>query len=131
MKKIIIPVLVIIALSSALAGAYIEFFFARSEGDNVKLEWKTGEEQDLKNFVVERKTINGNFVEIAYINAKGSNSYYTYVDESAHKSNDLIFVYRLKIVSNSNITSFSAEVSVSHSISGIKRTWGSIKAMFR
>ncbi len=131
MKKIIIPILAVIALSTAFATAYLDFFFARSEGDNVKLEWRTGEEHNVQHFIVERKTISGNFIDVATITAKGSNSYYTYVDESAYKSQDLIFIYRLKIVSENNSTTFSSEVSVSHSISGIKRTWGSIKAMFR
>lgn len=118
-------------ISVVYAGAYIEYFHARSEGEDVRLEWKTGEESNLNKFVVERKTPQSSFVEIGSIDSKGSNSYYTYIDKNAYKANDLLFSYRLKIVENNNNVAYSSEVSVSHNVSGVKRTWGSIKAMFR
>jgi hypothetical protein len=118
-------------ISAIYAGAYIDYFHARSEGEDVRLEWKTGEELNLNKFVIERKTPQSSFVDIATIDPKGSNSYYSYLDKNAYKSNDLLFNYRLKIVDNNNIISYSSEVTVSHNVSGVKRTWGSIKAMFR
>lgn len=118
-------------ISVVYAGAYIDYFHARSEGEDVRLEWKTGEESNLNKFVVERKTPQSSFVEIGSVDPKGNNSYYTYIDKNAYKSNDLLFSYRLKIVENNNHLSYSSEVSVSHNVSGVKRTWGSIKAMFR
>jgi hypothetical protein len=109
----------------------MEYFHARSEGENVKLEWKTGEESNLKNFILERKTQQSAYVELSTISPKGDNSFYTYVDESVYKSSDYVFTYRLRIVDADQKISYSSEVSVSPSISGVKRTWGSIKAMFR
>lgn len=113
------------------AGAYIDYFHARSDGEDVRLEWKTGDENNLQKFVIERKTPQSNFTEIGILNPKGSNSFYFFIDKNAYKSTDLLFNYRLKIVDNSNQASYSHEVTVSHSVSGVKRTWGSIKAMFR
>jgi hypothetical protein len=118
-------------VSVVMAGAYLDYFHARSEGENVKLEWKTGDETNLRHFVVQRRNPNSSFIDIATLPAKGSNSFYTYIDESAYKVTDLIFIYRLKIVDQNNQTSYSSEVSVTPNISGVKRTWGSIKAMFR
>jgi hypothetical protein len=118
-------------ITAVYAGAYIDYFHARSDGEDVRLEWKTGEENNLQKFVVERKTPQSIFTEIAFVNPKGSNSLYSFIDKNAYKSTDLLFNYRLKIVDNSNQASYSHEVTVSHSVSGVKRTWGSIKAMFR
>lgn len=118
-------------ITAVYAGAYIDYFHARSDGEDVRLEWKTGEEANLQKFVIERKTPQSIFTEIAIINPKGSNSLYSFIDQNAYKSTDLLFNYRLKIVDNSNQASYSHEVTVSHSVSGVKRTWGSIKAMFR
>ncbi|GAB4300128.1 MAG: hypothetical protein Kow0098_27200 [Ignavibacteriaceae bacterium] len=118
-------------VSAVFAGAYLEYFYAHSEGESIKLEWKTGEETNLSHFVIERRTPDAGFIEIDQLPAQGSNSYYSYIDDSAYRVNDLVFIYRLKIVDNDNQISYSAEVTVSHSISGVKRTWGSIKAMFR
>lgn len=126
---VIISLLLIIFV--AYAGAFLDYFHGRSEGDNVRLEWKTGEEVDLQNFVIERRTPQSSFAPIATIEPKGSNSYYSYLDESAYKTNDMVFIYRLKIVDTNGQVSYSAEVTVSHNVSGVKRTWGSIKAMFR
>lgn len=121
----------LIFISAVYAGAYIDYFQARSEGEDVRLEWKTGEEINLQNFAIERKTPQSSFAEIAIVNPKGSNSFYSYLDKNAYKSTDLLFNYRLKIVDNNNVVSYSSEVTVSHNVSGVKRTWGSIKAMFR
>ncbi|MGQ9799943.1 MAG: hypothetical protein ACUVRG_11785 [Ignavibacterium sp.] len=124
--------LFLILIASVYAGAFIQSITARSDGENIIVEWKTGEEtSSLSKFVVERKTPHNGFVEIGTVTPKGSNSFYTFVDNKIFKGNDYIFTYRLKIVDNNSQVSYSSEVSVSHSISGVKRTWGSIKAMFR
>lgn len=132
MKMRVVKILLsIITVFAFFAGAYLDYFHARSENENVRLEWKTGEEINLQKFVIERKTPQNPFIEISTIQPKGSNSFYSYLDEAAYRPSDLIFVYRLKIVDNNNQVSYSNEVSVSHNLSGVKRTWGSIKAMFR
>jgi flagellar basal body L-ring protein FlgH len=119
-------------IATVYAGAYIEYFHARSESDNVRLEWQTSEETNLQKFVIERKTPQSSFTEIASVSPKGSNSNYVFTDQNAYKTNDMVFVYRLKIVDNNDQVTYSADVTVSHSISSVaKRTWGSIKAMFR
>ena len=132
MKRGIIGLLWIFILATAIyAGAFLDYFHGHSEGDDVRLEWRTGEEINLQQFVLERKTPQSPFVELAKINPKGSNSFYSYLDEAAYKTEDLVFIYRLKIVDVDGATSHSSEVTVSHNVSGVKRTWGSIKAMFR
>jgi len=132
MKMKLSYLFIIFALTTAvLAGTFLEYFQGRSEGEDIRLEWKTREEVNLKHFKVERKTPQSAFVEIAEIQPKGNNSYYTYLDQSAYKIQNILFTYRIKIVDNDGQISYSNEVSVSHSISGVKRTWGSIKAMFR
>lgn len=123
--------LVLLLTSAAFAGAYLDYFQARSEGENVKLEWKTGDETNIHHFSIERRTHQTSFAEITQIQPKGSNSYYTFTDQSVYKSNSVIFTYRLKIVDNNNQATYSSEAAVSPNISGVKRTWGSIKAMFR
>lgn len=129
LSTIIVSFLII---ATVYAGAYIEYFHARSESDNVRLEWQTSEETNLQKFVIERKTPQSSFTEVASVSPKGNNSNYIYTDQNAYKTNDMIFVYRLKIVDNNNQVTYSADVTVTHSISSVaKRTWGSIKAMFR
>jgi hypothetical protein len=123
--------IILLIATAVFAGTFLEYFQGRSEGEDIRLEWKTREEVNLQHFKIERKTPQSPFVEITTIQPKGSNSYYSYLDQSTYKTTDMIFIYRLKIVDINGQASYSNEVSVSHNVSGVKRTWGSIKAMFR
>lgn len=132
MKFHIVKILLLFSfVGTVFAGATLFYFNARSENETIKLEWKTQDETNVKSFVIQRRNPSSSYIDIATLSPKGNNSYYYYTDESAYKSMDLVFIYRLKIVDSDNTISYSSEVSVSHSISGVKRTWGSIKAMFR
>lgn len=130
-KKLSTLFIVFLLVASVYGGAIIQFIQASSESDNIKIEWQTGEESDVQKFVVERKTPQSSYTEITSLSPKGDYSYYSYVDKNAYKANGVIFNYRLKIVDNSGQISYSKEITVSHSVSSVKRTWGSIKAMFR
>lgn len=135
MKKRFLQIAVfslIFALTGLLtAGAFLNYFNTRSDNGNVIISWQTGQENNVRNFVIERAPFNGTYIDIATIAAKGSNSTYEYVDESAYKTNDQVYIYRLRIVDNDGTTSYSGLSQVAHSVSGIKQTWGSIKALFR
>lgn len=131
-KNFIFLFLSILFVSTLWAGAHLISLTAESDDSNIIIQWTTSEETNLANFVVERKTANGEFAVISLpIAAKGNNSSYEFVDENAFKSTDFLFVYQLKIVDYDNKISHSGTVSVSHSVSSVRRTWGSIKALFR
>ena len=121
----------LLLISTALAGALIDYFHVRNDGNDAVIEWKTSQETNLKNFVVQRRGPQTQFSDIATITPHTNNPYYSYTDKSVYKSNDYVFVYRLKIVDNDGQLSYTDDASVSLTISGVKRTWGSIKAMFR
>jgi hypothetical protein len=123
--------LLLVGASVVLGNALLAVFQAHSNGNDIIIEWQTTQENNLKEFVVQRKTTTSDFIDVGAVKAKGSNSYYTYKDESAYKSTGTLYIYRLKIVDKDNTVSYSAEVSVSHNVSSVKRTWGSIKALFR
>lgn len=113
------------------AGADIQYFTAKSEPDAILLEWKTGVEDNLSRFEIERSASNtNNFLQIGTVSAIGNNSYYYYRDEMAMGPTP-IYYYRLKIVDNNGNYTYSITISVAHIISGVRSTWGSIKAIFR
>lgn len=131
MKKNLTTLLILCLVSLVFAGATLEFFRGKSENDKVILEWKSREESAVKEFIVERKSLNSEYIPLASIQPKGNNSYYSFIDETAFKSLGSIYYYRLKIVDYNGSVSYSNEISIFHSVSSVKRTWGSIKAMFR
>ncbi len=105
---------------------------AKSDGNNVTVQWGTGDESTILGFEVERRSgTSGEFVAIADIQKKGSNSFYEFVDKSAFKTTGTIYQYRIKILLKQGNSEYSSIVTVSHNVSSVKRTWGSLKAMFR
>ncbi len=121
------------AAVAVLAAAVIWSFTARSSDEGVVLEWRTGNEASLDHFDLLRDDgASGNFVIInpEPILPKGNNSLYTYIDRSVFKPTDRFYRYRLLIV-NKGSPPDTMEANVLHSVSSVKRTWGSIKAMFR
>lgn len=125
----ILAVLLISGIASA--GAILDFFTVQTDGEYVKIEWKTGEENNIDHFSIQRKTPQTDYIEIVQIKPRGSYSFYSYIDQSIYKSENTVFSYQLVIINNDQTRTKSREISASPNISGVKRTWGSIKAMFR
>ena len=105
---------------------------ASSDGINVTLHWITDDESNVAKFDVERRSgFDGAFVAIATVDAKGASSY-EFIDNSAFRKTSTIYQYRLKIsYSNTSNVTYSPVLTVTHTVSGVRRTWGSIKSMFR
>ena len=130
MKYTVIRISVFLLLiTTVFAGAYLDYFHVRNDGDDAIIEWKTSQETNLKDFIIQRRGPQTQWSDIATVAPQPNNPFYSYTDKSVYKTNDYIFVYRLKIVDNDQTVTYCAQASLS--ISGVKRTWGSIKAMFR
>ena len=117
----------------ALAGAIIRdgSLEARSDGNDVTIQWGTTEESSVQEFAIERQASSETgFVEIGSVAPLGSNSYYSFTDKTAFKTTTSVYQYRIRIVAADG-TKYSKVMVVSHNVSSVKRTWGSLKAMFR
>ena len=130
MKKKLLISFIILTFSVIYAGVNLLSYSVKSQDGNVIISWQTASETNLKNYVIERKTVNGNFVEIATVEPRADKTY-EYIDQTAYKTTDAVYVYRLKIVDNDGTVSYSDERPIAHNVSSVKRTWGSIKALFR
>ena len=134
MKKFKLLIFLFAALNFSLlfGGAFIQFFVADSDGDNITLSWQTSNEQNVQQFEILRGPDRDNLTSIASIASQGNNSSYTYIDKNAYKTNSSFYSYGLVIVDNDGSKSEPITIGVSHNgVSSVKRTWGSIKALFR
>jgi hypothetical protein len=108
---------------------------ARSDGTNILVQWETVAEMNIQSFTVERSAgTGGNFVELKSLAPRGGNSLYEFVDQSAFKIDGptaSIYQYRIKVVDLDGSVTYSKTRTVSHNVSSVRRTWGSLKAMFR
>ncbi len=125
--------LIMLVAGVVYAATELQYFTGKNESDSILLEWKTGTEDNLNRFEIERSASEpNNYVNIGSIMAIGSNSYYYYRDNtSAHNNPAPVYYYRLKIVDNNGNYVYSQTITVTHVISSVRDTWGSIKAIFR
>lgn len=134
MKKLqnILAIYMLLSAGVLLADTEIQYFTARNESDAILLEWKTGLEQNLNRFEIERSASTPeNFIHIGTINSIGNNSYYYFRDELVMGPQPPVYYYRLKLVQNNGVYSYSQTITVTHVISSVRDTWGSIKSIFR
>jgi hypothetical protein len=128
--------LILISLPLLLyAGATINNFHARLENSMIILEWNTESEMNVNHFEIQRSTDKINWMKIGTVKSNTSTSnirqYYQFSENAIFKISTSSLNYRLVVVDNQNNREiYSVVASVSGS-SGIKRTWGSLKAMFR
>lgn len=132
MLKIFAIIILFAQVNIILAGAMIAQpgLSAVSDGQSVILTWQTTQEVNLKHFVVERKPADGHYVQIGVVDPVDG-KYYEYTDRTAYKADEAVYVYRLKIVDQDGSVTYSGETSVLHNVSSARKTWGSIKALFR
>ena len=135
-KYFIHPILILIIASNFLmAGTVILDFVGQPGFNRVIIKWTTQNEKDLKGFEIERSIGNDkDFRKVDFLKASSEikdKKEYTYEDKSVFKSSDRTFYYRLKVIDNDESYTYSKTISVKPTISSVRQTWGSIKAMFR
>jgi hypothetical protein len=134
MRLYFIIILGLLITFSASAGEVLKVgsFQAYSNGSNVVLIWITSDESNVSRFEIERRTgVEGEFVFIGNQDPKGPSDY-GFTDYTTFRKTTTIYQYRLKIIfSNGQNPIYSDPCTVDHTVSGVRRTWGSIKAMFR
>lgn len=104
----------------------------RRNGGNITITWQAISETNLKQYIIQRKSGYGDYADVAFINPR-TDMIYEFTDEDVfNKTTGNVYRYRLKIVDNDNSYSIlEQEGSISPNFSSVKRTWGSIKALFR
>jgi hypothetical protein len=106
---------------------------AKPYDNAIKVEWSTSDETSVQRFDILRQTINnGDFVLIKSLAPLGNNSKYEYLDQTVFKVQSGVFRYKIVAVCAGNVTFEIGPTSTAFfTSSAAKRTWGSIKAMFR
>jgi len=132
-KHTLIALLVLAALpwSAFASDEVIREFTGVSAGDQTILEWTLAPNVAVSLFHVQRSFDGRRFYTIADVLPQPGVTKYRYLDNDLFKNELHTYYYRIETVSPGGGTSLSSTIEVTLSFSGIKRTWGSIKAMFR
>ena len=98
-----------------------------NDGGGLKIKWSTSGES---NTLGDQFEVRRNGISIGYVPAKGSPSDYVYLDQDVFKTSATTTTYTYQIFLDG--AQFTPAVSITYtSTSSVKRTWGSLKAMFR
>jgi len=92
-------------VTAASLPVHITSFKATSTKAGNQITWTTGVESNTKNFNVQVSTNGKDFKDITFIQPKGSNSSYQYLDENKYQTSTLY--YRLAIHDNDGPISYS------------------------
>jgi hypothetical protein len=132
MKKILTTLLTIFCFFSlAFANFIFTEYSATPSNNRVIIEWVTKTEQGVNKYLILRSTDDQNFSEIGVVSSKSGNKY-SFTDENVVFKDSQTFFYKLRAVRDDNSVVEETQSLIVHpNISGIYRTWGAIKAMFR
>lgn len=106
---------------------------------HIMVRWQTEDESGVARFEIYRAQIvsgglPGDFVRVTPnegIAPKGDNQSYEFTDKSVFKSASNVFAYKVRVVFQ-NGTFSDSEITRTATTTNIgRRTWGSIKALFR
>jgi hypothetical protein len=108
-------------------------FSAESDGSTIVIRWISEDETNVTAYELERKAgLYNQFFLLSVVDPLGNNTAYEYMDDSALRVGaESIYIYRVKVRFADGTTAYSPEITVVHAVSSVRRTWGSIKAMFR
>jgi hypothetical protein len=126
----IVAALLVLSQGALAGGIRDGSLSAFSNGSGIVVRWVSEDERDVEGYMVERKAgADGPFVQLTFpfVSCKGTGANYEFVDNSAFRVTDNFYQYKVTLVGNGT----TYYVTVNHRVSSVRRTWGSIKAMFR
>ena len=104
-----------------------------SNGSVIIVRWYSEDESGVNKVELERASgTDGQFILLNDIPLRGNNQAYEYIDDSAFRVTEALYRYRLKVsFANGNPPVYYGPITIRHDVNSVRRTWGSIKAMFR
>ncbi len=134
MRKFVLLVGSITLLAVSLYAGTVFMVYTADPGTNsVSITWTTNSEDNISIFAIMRSVDDVSFSEIGTIPAKGPGNTYTFIDDNVIFKTSQTFFYKIEARDNHNnlVDITPQSLIVNPNISGIYRTWGAIKAMFR
>lgn len=103
---------------------------ASHDGGHVVLQWQSTDESNVSRYDIERKDgADGVFRYLDKKSPEGNGSVYVFDDFSAFRTTGSFYQYRVTAYFNNGNPPVPYYTQLT--VSSVRRTWGSIKAMFR
>lgn len=114
--------------------AQVTLFEIQREGNDLVVIWQAELEDGVRQYELNRLTpySDGGFVMIKSVPAHGVGKQYRYRDNQVYKNAADQVAYRLDVVFQDGSRTVGVKLeSVNYTPTAVRRTWGSIKAMFQ
>ena len=114
--------------------AVLNSFKVEKSSSDLKITWQAEQETGVREYQLFRRSSNSNnqYVKIQKsFSAHGIGKMYTYVDDQVYKNNSQQIGYRLEVVYDNGVRQVLRTENVDYTSTAVRRTWGSIKAMFQ
>ena len=135
MKRLSLFILLVLLLAGAglWAGSVrLAYFKAERQGNDFLITWKADIEQDVRSYELFRKTsYAADFSSIQSLSAHGVGKEYQFKDDQVYKAASEQVDYRLEAIFTNGLRQQVAERKINYTPTALRRTWGSIKAMFQ
>jgi hypothetical protein len=132
--KYTVSILVVLFLFVSLAVANFIFleYSATPSNNSVLIEWVTKSESGVSRFIILRSSDDQNFMEIGAVISGRAGNNYSFTDDNVLFKDSQTFFYKLRAVrSDDTSVEETQSLIVNPNISGIYRTWGAIKELFK
>jgi hypothetical protein len=115
---------------------YANFIFleysANPSNNSVIIEWVTKSESGVSKFIILRSADDQNFIEIGSLIVEKVGYNYSFTDDNVLFKDSQTFFYKIRAVRGDNSSIEETQSLIVHpNISGIYRTWGAIKELFK
>jgi uncharacterized GH25 family protein len=133
MKKTISIILsLLVFVSLAFANFIFLEYSANPSNNSVVVDWITKSESGVNRFIVLRSSDDQNFVEIGSVLAEKAGYNYTFTDDNVLFKDSQTFFYKIRALRADDSSVEETQSLIVHpNISGIYRTWGAIKELFK
>ena len=133
-KSLIAALFVVLCGATMFSGRVrISTFSIQEEGRDFVISWQSEIEEDVRQYEIMRKTpySNDQFVRVKEVLAHGINKAYLYRDTQVFKSGSDKVDYQLEAVYSDGVREVVKSQSLNYTTTAVRRTWGSLKAMFQ
>lgn len=135
MKRIALLTALVLMLTGAglsSSGVELAFFRVERDGNDFAVSWQADVEGDVREYELYRKASYSDvFSKVYVVEAQGAGTVYRFNDDQVYKAVSEEVEYRLDVVLNSGERQNVSGQRLSYTPTAIRRTWGSIKAMFQ
>jgi len=118
--------------ASAAFTVQLSFFRVEVQENNFVITWQAQVEENVRMYELRRKTsYSERFTPVTEVTARGTDVTYRYVDDEVYKAASEQVDYELVVTYTNGTQEMVTQRQVNYTPTAVRRTWGSIKAMFQ